>query len=64
MQCVQQAVQLATYHINILLGHTMAQVVSHWLLTTEPQVRAQVSPCEICGGQSTTGTSLLRVTLS
>jgi hypothetical protein len=33
----------------------MAQVVSHWPLTTENQVKAQVSPCEICGGQSGSG---------
>jgi hypothetical protein len=30
----------------------MAQTVNSWPLTTEDQVRAQVSPCGICGGQS------------
>jgi hypothetical protein len=34
----------------------MAQVVSRWPLTTEARVRAWVNPCEICGGQSGTGT--------
>jgi hypothetical protein len=33
----------------------MAQVVSRRRLTAEAQVRAQVSACEICGGQSGNG---------
>jgi hypothetical protein len=33
----------------------MAQVVSRWPLTVEARVRARVSPCRICGGQSGTG---------
>jgi hypothetical protein len=31
----------------------MAQVVCRRPLTMEARVRTQVSPCEICGGQST-----------
>jgi hypothetical protein len=33
----------------------MAQVVSRQPLTAEAQVRVQVNPCGICGGQSGTG---------
>jgi hypothetical protein len=36
----------------------MAQVVSCRPLTMEAQVRAQVNPCGICGGQSGTGTGI------
>jgi hypothetical protein len=36
----------------------MAQDVSRRPLTAEAQVRSQVSPCGICGGQSGTGTGL------
>jgi hypothetical protein len=32
----------------------MAQAVSRWSLTAEAWVRAQLSPCGICGGQSGT----------
>jgi hypothetical protein len=39
----------------------MAQVVSRRPLTAEARVRARVNPCGICGGQSGTGTGLLRV---
>jgi hypothetical protein len=35
----------------------MAQAVSHLPLTAEAGVYDQVSPCDICGGQSGTGTS-------
>jgi hypothetical protein len=34
----------------------MAQTVSRWPLTAEARVRSQVSPCEICCGQSGSGT--------
>jgi hypothetical protein len=37
-------------------GRAMAQAVSRRPLTAEAWVRSQVSPCEICGGQSDTGT--------
>jgi hypothetical protein len=35
----------------------MAQAVSCQPLTAEARIHAQVSPCEICGGQSGTGFS-------
>jgi hypothetical protein len=43
---------------NLLLktGHAMAQMVSRRPVTAETRVRAQVSPCRICGGQSHIGT--------
>jgi hypothetical protein len=34
----------------------MVQAVSCQSLTTAVRVRAQVSPCDVCGGQSVTGT--------
>jgi hypothetical protein len=37
-------------------GRTVAQAVSYSPVTAEAQVRARVSPCGICGGQSGTGT--------
>jgi hypothetical protein len=37
-------------------GRAMAQVVSRRPLTAEARVRSLVNPCEICGGQSGTGT--------
>jgi len=37
-------------------GRAMAQAVSRRPLTAEARVRARVSPCGICGGQSGTGT--------
>jgi hypothetical protein len=36
-------------------GCAMAQVVSHWPLTMDAQVRNQVSPCGICRELSGTG---------
>jgi hypothetical protein len=38
-------------------GRSMAQAVCRRPLTAETQVRARVSPCGICGGQSGTGTA-------
>jgi hypothetical protein len=37
-------------------GCAMARAVSRLPLTAESRVRARVNPCEICGGQSGTGT--------
>jgi hypothetical protein len=42
-------------------GRTVAQAVSRWLLTAAARVRARVKSCGICGGQSGTGASFLRV---
>jgi hypothetical protein len=39
----------------------MAQAVSRWPFTAEAQVRAQVSSCGICGGQTGAGQFFLRV---
>jgi hypothetical protein len=39
----------------------MAQAVSRRFATAEARVRSQGGPCEICGGQSGTGTVFLRV---
>jgi hypothetical protein len=38
------------------LERTKTQAVSCRPLTSETRVRAGVTPCEICGGQSDTGT--------
>jgi hypothetical protein len=43
-------------HRNLtFLGSVMGQAVNHVYLTTEPRLRYQVSPREISGGQSGTG---------
>jgi len=39
-----------------LKGPTMSEGVSHRPLIKEAWVQSQVSPCQICGGQSGTGT--------
>jgi hypothetical protein len=46
-----------TFHLTKdTLGRAMAQVVGRQPLTTETGVCTRVSPCGICGGQSSTGT--------
>jgi len=39
-------------------GPSMIQGVSHWSLTTEAWVWTQISPNEICGGSSGSGTTI------
>jgi hypothetical protein len=43
-------------YLRVHTGRAMAQVVSRRPLTAEALVRARVSPCGVCGGQSGTGT--------
>jgi hypothetical protein len=45
-----------TFSNITLLGRAMAQAVSRWPLIAGSRVRAGVNACEICGGQSGTGT--------
>jgi hypothetical protein len=54
---ISQAYQTKTYY-NLMhrLGHAMVQAVSRRPPTAEARVRCRVSPCEISGGQSGTGT--------
>jgi hypothetical protein len=42
-------------------GRAKTQAVSRWLPTVAARVRARVSPCGICGGQSGAGAGFLRV---
>jgi hypothetical protein len=49
------------YSGTYLLGHAIAQAVSRRLPTAANRVRAQVSSCGTCGGQSGTGAGFLRV---
>jgi hypothetical protein len=41
---------------GIKQDHAMIQVITCWPVTAEAWVHAQVTPCEICGGQSGIGT--------
>jgi hypothetical protein len=49
---------LYTAHLkySLKIGCAMIQAVSLLPITTEAWIRSQVSTCEICGGQSGTGT--------
>jgi hypothetical protein len=42
--------------VTVEIGRVIAQAVSRRFLIAEARVRAQVSPCGICCGQSATGT--------
>jgi len=39
----------------IVLGHAMAEAISHWPLTMKTLVQFQASLCGICGGKSGIG---------
>ena len=43
--------------------HAMVQAVSHRPLIAEFRVRSKASPCEICGGQTGTGTGVFHLRL-
>jgi hypothetical protein len=47
--------------LTITVGRAIAQAVSRRLPTAAARVRSQIRPCGICGGQSGTGASFLRV---
>jgi hypothetical protein len=53
---IQPPVRIPTIAIHTD-GRVMAVAVSRRPFTAEDLVRSQVSPCEMCGGQSGTGTS-------
>ena len=57
-QCVYSAVR--TVSLNIV--QVIDDAFSRRLLTAEALVRSQVSPCEICGEKSGTGTRFSRST--
>jgi hypothetical protein len=46
----------ACSQLRLCLGRALTQAVSRRPLTAEVRVCAPVGPCEICGGQSGTGT--------
>jgi hypothetical protein len=47
--------------LSFTKGRAIAQAVSRWLPTAAARVRSQVRSCRICGGQSGTEASFLRV---
>jgi hypothetical protein len=51
-----RAIKRNRIDLTCLNGRAMAQAVSRRPLTAEAHVRSRVSPCEICVGQSGTGT--------
>jgi len=42
--------------IHLFKDHAMDQAVNRWPFTAQPRVRFQITPYEMCGGQSVTGT--------
>jgi hypothetical protein len=46
---------------SFIYGRAIAQAVSRRLSTSAVRVQSQTRPCEICGGQSSTGADFLRV---
>jgi hypothetical protein len=52
----KKAIILLLTNSKYRYGRAMAQAVSRRPLTAETRVRSRVSSCEICGGQSGTGT--------
>jgi hypothetical protein len=52
---------ISGYFLRSILGRVIAQAVSRWLLTAAARVRARVTSCGICGGQSGTGAGFLRL---
>jgi len=52
----------ARYELSLSVVQVIDDAFSRRLLTAEALVRSQVSPCEICGGKSGTGTRFSRST--
>jgi hypothetical protein len=49
------------YTLTVKKGPAVAQAVCHWLSTMVAQARPRVKLCDICSGQSGTGTGSLQV---